>query len=66
MKNISSDCLFVEIASAPFGIDFQAAKEFAFDVIKANSLPGKVAPKTAGEIIGRSVLPIVENKGLIL
>ena len=66
MKNISSDCLFVEIASAPFGIDFQAAKEFAFDVIKANSLPGKVAPKTAGEIIGRSVLPILENKGLIL
>ena len=66
MKNISSDCLFIEIASAPFGVDFQAAKEFAFDVIKANSLPGKVAPKTAGEIIGRSVLPILENKGLIL
>ncbi len=66
MKNISSECLFIEIASAPFGIDFQAAKEFAFDVIKANSLPGKVAPKTAGEIIGRSVLPILENKGLIL
>ena len=66
MKNISSDCLFIEIASAPFGIDFQAAKEFAFDVIKANSLPGKVAPKTAGEIIGRSILPILENKGLIL
>jgi dipicolinate synthase subunit A len=66
MKNITSDCLFIEIASAPFGIDFQAAKEFAFDVIKANSLPGKVAPKTAGEIIGRSILPILENKGLIL
>lgn len=66
MKNIASDCLFIEIASAPFGIDFQAAKEFAFDVIKANSLPGKVAPKTAGEIIGRSILPILENKGLIL
>ncbi|MBO7179767.1 MAG: hypothetical protein J6V78_05445 [Clostridia bacterium] len=62
MKNISSDCLFIEIASAPFGIDFQAAKEFAFDVIKANSLPGKVAPKTAGEIIGRSILPIIEKK----
>lgn len=66
MRNISSDCLFIEIASAPFGIDFQAAKEFAFDVIKANSLPGKVAPKTAGEIIGRSILPILEKKGLIL
>ncbi len=65
MINISSGCLFIEIASAPFGIDFQAAKEFAFDVIKANSLPGKVAPQTAGEIIGRSILPIIQ-KGLIL
>lgn len=66
MQNISSGCLFIEIASAPFGIDFQAAKEFAFDVIKANSLPGKVAPKTAGEIIGRSILPIIEKQGVIL
>lgn len=66
MKNLASDCLFIEIASAPFGIDFQAAKEFAFDVIKANSLPGKVAPKTAGEIIGRSILPIIEKQGVIL
>lgn len=65
MRNLSSDCLFIEIASAPFGIDFQAAKEFAFDVIKANSLPGKVAPKTAGEIIGRSILPIIEKQGVI-
>ena len=65
MINISPGCLFIEIASAPFGIDFQAAKEFAFDVIKANSLPGKVAPQTAGEIIGRSILPIIQ-KGLIL
>ncbi len=64
MRNISQNCLLIEIASAPFGIDFQAAKELAFDVIKANSLPGKVAPKTAGEIIGRAILPII--KGVIL
>lgn len=63
MKNLNQDCLLIEIASAPYGIDFQAAKEFAFDVIKANSLPGKVAPKTAGEIIGRSILPIIEKRG---
>ena len=63
MKNLNQECLFIEIASSPFGIDFQAAKEYAFDVIKANSLPGKVAPKTAGEIIGRSILPIIEKRG---
>lgn len=66
MKNLNQECLFIEIASSPFGIDFQAAKEYAFDVIKANSLPGKVAPKTAGEIIGRSILPIIEKQGVVL
>ena len=64
LDEINPDCLLVEIASAPFGIDFQAAKERALKVIKASSLPGKVAPQTAGEIIGRSVLPIINARGL--
>lgn len=61
---LPGECLLIEIASAPFGIDFQAAKEAGFRVIKAGSLPGKVAPQTAGEIIGRCILPILENRGL--
>ena len=42
----------------------QAAKERAMEVIKASSLPGKVAPKTAGRIIGLSILPIIKQKGV--
>lgn len=61
----NSDCVLIETASAPYGIDFQAAKERAFEVIKAGSLPGKVAPKTAGEIIARTLVPIFKKKGLI-
>lgn len=64
MKNLKTDCLLVETASPPFGIDFQAAKEHALSVIKANSLPGKVAPKSAGEIIGKTLIPLLK-KGLI-
>ncbi|MBQ8183597.1 MAG: hypothetical protein IJ025_06840 [Clostridia bacterium] len=63
LDNLNPECVLVEIASAPFGIDFQAAKERAFTVIKAGSLPGKVAPKSAGEIIGRSILPIIRARG---
>ena len=63
LDKINSDCLLIEIASAPFGIDFQGAKERAMDVIKASSLPGKVAPRSAGEIIGRSILPIIRARG---
>lgn len=61
---LNPDCVLIETASAPFGIDFQEAKEHAMEAIKASSLPGKVAPKTAGEIIGLSVLPIIKQKGV--
>ncbi len=65
LTNLNPDCLIIEIASSPFGIDFQVAKEKAIEVIKAGSLPGKTAPKTAGGIIGRSILPIIKQRGLI-
>ncbi len=65
LLHLNPDCLLIETASAPFGIDFQAAKERALSVVKAGSLPGKVAPKSAGEIIGRSILPIIRARGLL-
>lgn len=64
LSKLTPDCVLVEVASAPFGIDFQSAKEKAFKVVKAGSLPGKVAPKTAGEIIGRSILPMLKEVNL--
>lgn len=64
LSSINPECVLIEAASSPFGIDFQAAREKAMEVIKASSLPGKVAPKTAGEIIGRSILPILKSRGL--
>ncbi len=63
LDNLNPECVLIEVASAPFGIDFQSAKERAFNVIKAGSLPGKVAPESAGEIIGRSILPIIRARG---
>ncbi len=64
LSKINPECVLIEVASAPFGIDFQSAKERAFKVVKAGSLPGKVAPKTAGEIIGRSILPMIRRQDL--
>ena len=61
LAGLNPECVLIEVASAPFGIDFQAAKERAFKVVKAGSLPGRVAPKTAGEIIGRSILTRRQN-----
>ena len=52
---LNRDCLLIEIASSPFGIDKIAAQELDMPYIYAPSLPGKTAPKTAGEIIADTI-----------
>ncbi len=61
INNLRKDCVLIEIASAPFGIDFDAAKQQGINTIKAGSLPGRICPKTAGEIICNSVLSFIRE-----
>ncbi len=56
VKNIKSNCKVIELASAPYGMDFDLMRRNSVDVIKAFGLPGKYTPKTAGEIIGNKIL----------
>ncbi len=51
LSKVSSDCLLIEIASSPFGIDFDCAKKLKINTIKAGGLPGRTSPFTAGKII---------------
>ena len=44
---ISSDSLIVDLASYPYGVDFEAAKKLGIKTKIASALPGKVAPDTA-------------------
>ena len=55
------DCPVVEIASAPYGTDTEAAKRLGIAVHIAPSLPGKIAPKTAGRILADTVLNILRE-----
>jgi len=61
LQNLRRDCLIIEIASAPFGVDFAGADRLGINVIKAGSLPGKVAPKTAGKIISDTLINILKE-----
>lgn len=54
-KNINERCKVIELASAPYGMDFELMRKNGIDVIKAFGLPGKYTPKTAGEIIGKRI-----------
>lgn len=62
LKKINKDCLIIDLASKPGGVDFDAAQKLGLNIIWALSLPGKVAPLTAGEIITDTVLNIIKEQ----
>lgn len=55
IMNMKKDSKIIELASTPFGLDFEIARKHGIDVVKALGLPGKYTPKTAGEIIGKKI-----------
>lgn len=61
LAKTSRNALVVDLASVPGGVDFEAARKMGIKVIWALSLPGKVAPDTAGDIIGKTLLNILDE-----
>ena len=61
LEAVKSDCLIIDVASSPFGTDFACAYELGIKAIQCSSLPGKVAPKTAGKIIADGILNIIKE-----
>lgn len=56
--------LVIDLASRPGGVDMAAASALGVKVIWALSLPGKVAPVTAGRYIRDTVYHIMEELGV--
>lgn len=63
LECVKKECLIIDVASAPFGTDFSTAFEFGIKALQCPSLPGKVAPKTAGKIIGNGIINILKEEG---
>ncbi len=61
LAKTNRNALIVDLASKPGGVDFDAARKMGIKVIWALSLPGKVAPDTAGDIIGKTILNILDE-----
>ena len=62
LKKLDKNALIIDLASKPGGVDFEIAKKLGIKVIWAQSLPGKVAPITSGEIIKKTVINILKEK----
>jgi len=61
---MSPECLYIELASAPGGMDAQAAEYTQLRVIRAAGLPGQVAPVTAARILKDTLYNIWHEQGL--
>lgn len=61
LQNIDKNTLVIDLASKPGGVDFTAAAELQIKTIWALSLPGRVAPKSAGAIIKSTILNMVKE-----
>lgn len=61
LKGMEKDTLLIDLASRPGGVDFNAAAELQIKTIWALSLPGRVAPKTAGAIIKKTILNMIKE-----
>ena len=55
LLNVKKECLLIDLASSPGGIDKNSAKEQDLKLIWALALPGKVAQITTAEIIKESI-----------
>ena len=51
LEQLRQDCLVLDLASQPGGVDRPAAKELGITVVHALGLPGKMAPATAAAAI---------------
>ena len=63
LADLHPDCLVIDLASKPGGIDLQAAQQLNRKVIWALGLPGKVAPATAGAIIKMTIYHMLHERG---
>lgn len=48
---VDADALVIETASAPYGVDFDAARELGVHVLREGGIPGRYCPRTAAAII---------------
>lgn len=55
LLTLRKDCLIIDLASSPGGVDFNEAERLGLKVIWALSLPGKCSPKSAALIISEAV-----------
>ena len=64
LSQMRRDALILELASAPYGVNFDRARAHGIQTILAGGLPGKYAPEAAGISICKTVLTMLCESGI--
>lgn len=59
LEYVPKKALILDLASAPGGVDFEAAKDKEIQAVLLPGLPGSYAPKSSAEILGK----LIKRKG---
>ncbi|MBA4602099.1 dipicolinate synthase subunit DpsA [Thermoactinomyces mirandus] len=59
---VPHDVVIIDLASKPGGVDYPFAEKRGIKAILAPSLPGIVAPKTAGQILARTITRLMTKE----
>ncbi len=61
LERVKKECLIIDLASNPGGVDKGEAKKMGIKTIWALSLPGKVAPLTSAEFIKDTIYNVLKE-----
>lgn len=61
LQQMSQDAVIVDIASAPGGTDFDAAREMGIKAFLDLGIPGKVAPESAGMVLAKTLPQLIRR-----
>lgn len=61
LRLLDAETVIIDIASGPGGCDYTAAEQLGLRAIHALSLPGKVAPKTAADILINTIPHLLQK-----
>ena len=65
LSKLAKSAWVMELASAPFGLDFEEAKSLGVHAELASGLPGKFFPETAGYAVADTVLDLLREKEIL-
>lgn len=60
LEFVPKNCILIDLASAPGGIDTRAAQELGLRTVWGTALPGKCTPESAGDILAQTVMELLE------